>query len=148
MGSSVLGMAGSYLASVWFRLRLVCARRVGLIIINFGFALSATRLSLIRRERRQRDWHRVVFWSNLNRHFICIMSGWLSMAILTLSQTSCLRLLKCQFSLGKLYGGFVRPQWVMALLLQYRDYLLTEQNQTLKMESLSSLHMLCVWMWF
>jgi len=27
------------------------------------------------------------------------------MAILTLSQTSCLQLLKCQFSLGKLYGG-------------------------------------------
>ena len=32
------------------------------------------------------------------------------MAILTLSQTSCLRLLKCRFSLGKLYGGDVRPR--------------------------------------
>jgi len=41
------------------------------------------------------------------------------MAILTLSQTSCLRLLKWRFSLGKLYGGIVRPQWVMALLRLY-----------------------------
>ena len=34
-------------------------------------------------------------------------------------QTSCLALLKGMDCLGKLYGGDVRPQWVMALLLLY-----------------------------
>ena len=39
---------------------------------------------------------------------------------MSLSQTSCLALLKGIDDLGKLYGGDVRPQWVMALLLLYR----------------------------
>jgi len=47
------------LRSLWlfdrYLLWLVCARQVSFIIISSGFALSATRLSLIRRERRQRD---------------------------------------------------------------------------------------------
>ena len=104
--------------------QLVCARRCSLIIINIGFAMSATHLSLIRRERWQRDWHRGVFCSNLNRHFKRIMSGWPSEAILTLSQTSCLRLLKCQFSLGKLYGGHVVATLSHILLWQFGHYFL------------------------
>jgi len=38
---------------------------------------------------------------------------------MSLSQTSCLALLKAIDDLGKLYGGVVRPQWVMALLRLY-----------------------------
>jgi len=38
---------------------------------------------------------------------------------MSLSQTSCLALLKAMDDLGKLYGGDVRPQWVMVWLLLY-----------------------------